>query len=408
MKKILILTVTAGNGHNSNAKAMKEHLQKLDETAQIEVVDALKAFSTKLNIWTVDKGYSLAIGILPKIYEKFYFHYLKKPSEKRYTCAAQGVAMSIVDGLYKKINDFKPDVIFCTHFYPAIALTNLRLKYDIPAKIFVTSLDYVNSPFWEACIGVDYFNIPNEDFIEESVQEGFKKSQLLPFGIPVKNQFYTVRDKKEARKTLGIDENKFTAMIIFGGGQWKGGLKIFKNLAKNVSKDTQIIMINGRNKKDYDAIEKIKNELPCSVVNVGFTDKVDLYMDAADVVITKAGGMGLTEIINKLKPMIITNKVYGQERVNVSYLKGKNLALSFRNDAELKTNFEKLRNDKDFYNNCVENLKVLRRNAIDDLCKFILSQPNADYSTFTPKERVKKEINTARKAAAKQSKKESI
>ena len=404
MKKILILTVTAGNGHNSNAKAMKEHLHKLDNTAQIEIVDVLKQYSSKLNVWLADGGYSLAMQLLPKVYEKFYDLYKRKPAKKRYKCAAQGVAMSIVDGLYQKIYKFQPDVIYCTHFYPAIALTNLRLVYNIPAKVIVTSLDYVNSPFWEACIGVDYFCLPNADFVEENLREGFKKEQLLEYGISVKDQFFHGVDKKEARKLLKLDQNKFTIMIIFGGGQWKGGIKIFENLAKLADKDMQIIMINGKNKQDYDKIEKMKDNLPCKVENVGFTDKVDLYMDASDVVVTKGGGLGTTECINKLKPMIITSKVYGQERYNVEYLKRKNIALTFKNAKELKENIDKFKNDKGFYVSCTENLKQLRRNAIDDLSKFILAQPQADYSGFETKEKVKKEVNQARKLASKTSK----
>lgn len=405
MKKVLIFTVTAGNGHNSNAKAIKEHLQKLEKDIQIETVDVLKEYSNKLNVWLADGGYSLAMQLLPKVYEKFYDLYKRKPAKKRYTCAAQGVAMSIVDGIYKKIYEFQPDVIYCTHFYPAIALTNLRLVYNIPAKVIVTSLDYVNSPFWEACIGVDYFCLPNQDFVEENIKEGFKKEQLLEYGISVKEQFSHNIDKKEARKLLSLDQNKFTVMIIFGGGQWKGGIKIFESLAKIADKDMQIIMINGKNKQDYEKIEKIKDTFVCKVENVGFTDKVDLYMDASDVVVTKGGGLGTTECINKLKPMLITSKVYGQERYNVEYLKSKNIALTFKNAKELKTNIDRFRNDQEFYQAAQENLKLLRKNAIDDLSKFILSQPNADYSQFENRTNVKKEVNKARKLAAHKSQK---
>ena len=405
-KKILIFTVTAGNGHNSNAKAVKEHLQTLEPNAQIEVVDVLKSYSSKLNTWVADGGYSLAMQLLPEVYDKFYNLYLKKPSKDRYACAAQGVAMSIVDGIYKKSCEFQPDVIYCTHFYPAIAITNLRLECSIPSKVFVTSLDYVNSPFWEACIGVDYFNIPNQEFADNCLARGFKKEQLLTFGIPVKEQFLSVTDKKLARKELGLDQDKFTAMVIFGGGQWKGGIKIFESLAKIAEKDLQIIMINGKNKQDYEKIEKIKDSLPCKVSNVGFTNKVDKYMDASDVVVTKAGGLVLTECISKLKPMILTQKVYGQERLNAKYLIDKDIALSFKNGKDLKSKIEKFKNDQDFYNASVESLKKLRRNAIDDLCKFILAQPKADFSGVQAQENLKKRVNKARKQAHKLSKKQ--
>ena len=61
MKKILILTVTAGNGHNACAMAMKEKLEQLGDV-EVKIVDILKEYSTPFNIWVADKGYNIAIG----------------------------------------------------------------------------------------------------------------------------------------------------------------------------------------------------------------------------------------------------------------------------------------------------------------------------------------------------------
>ena len=49
MKKVLILTVTAGNGHNACAMGMKRKLESIGEV-EVKVVDLLKSFSTKLNV----------------------------------------------------------------------------------------------------------------------------------------------------------------------------------------------------------------------------------------------------------------------------------------------------------------------------------------------------------------------
>jgi processive 1,2-diacylglycerol beta-glucosyltransferase len=413
MKKILILTVTAGNGHNACAKGMAKKLKELDPTAEIKIVDILKEYSGKMNVWIADKGYALAMVLLPAIYDKFYNHYKKAPAYKRYKCAGQGYAQSVMAGLLKEIYSFKPDVIYSTHFYGAIALTNLKMCYNIPCKTIVSNLDYVNSPFWEACIGVDYFAIPNEDFVDECIEEGFRKEQLLPFGLPVKEEFMKVVDKKDARKEIGLDEKLFTVMIIFGGGHWGGGFKIFKTLT-DIYKDQkiQVIMINGKNKKSFDKIAKMKFE-NIKVVNVGFTDKVDLYMSASDVIVTKLGGMGATEAINKLRPMIVTKKVYGQERHNLNYLTQKGITYSFKNKQELKDNINKFKDDKKFYDKTVEKISGFRVNGIDNIAKFILSfdkavydskyEKNIDYSQV--KKTIKEQLKIENKKTVKEHKK---
>ena len=382
MKKILILTVTAGNGHNACAKAFYNKLKETEgDNIEVKIVDIIKEYSTKLNYWTVDRGYSLAMQLLPSIYEKFYNHYKAKPSYKRFSCAGQGVALSVLEGLYREINEFKPDVIYATHFYAAIALTDLRLSYSVPCKVVVSNLDFVNSPFWEACIGVDYFTIPNEDFIQECIEEGFKKDQLLPIGIPVKENCFKEIDKIEARKELGLKEDMFTVMVIFGGGQWGGGLKIFKMLAKAYkNEEIQILMMNGKNKKSFDKIKKMKFPSNMKVENVSFTDKIEVYMAASDVAVTKLGGISATEMINMLKPMVVTNKVYGQEKYNLKYLTQKGIASSFKNVKELKNNLDKIKNDKKYVENIIKNEKKLRRNGINELAMLVLSQPKAEYN----------------------------
>ncbi len=382
MKKILILTVTAGNGHNACAKAMKEKLENSNEIVEVKIVDVLKTYSTPFNVWLVDKGYSIAIGKLPHLYEFFYEHYRKKNPKYRFKCAGQNVAMEIVTGLYKEINEFKPDVIYCTHFYCGIAITDLRLVYDIPCKVIITSLDYVHSPFWEACINVDYFVVPNEDFILPSLKLGFKREQIKPFGIPVNEKFYGEIDKKFAREKLNIDSNLFTIMIMYGGGQWGGGFKIFKKVLwcfKNKDKKVQIVMINGRNEKDYKKINKMKFPKNIKVVNVGFTNQVDLYMSASDLIISKLGGLSATESINKKLPALITPKVYAQEKHNLIYLSQKGAVKSYKNKHNLKEIIYKMMNDNNEYTQTIKGILKLRKNAIEDLSKLILEQPNAIY-----------------------------
>lgn len=408
-KKVLILSVTAGNGHNACAKGVIEKLLAEDSSLEIKKVDLLKDYSSKFNAWLVDKGYNIAIGKLPKVFDWFYNFYKKRASYKRYSAPSHSTCLTMLEGLYKEINDFKPDVIFCTHFYGAMAITELRLVYSIPCKVVVTNLDYVNSPFWECGIGVDYFAVPNNDFVQESIEEGFSENQLQVTGLPVGEKFLETIDTVEARRILGLKENVFTVMIIFGGGHWNGGYKIFKQLVSCFkTEEVQIIMINGRNKNSFNKIENTQFSDNITVCNVGFTDKVHMYLSACDVVINKIGGPSATEIINKLKPMIITENVFGQERYNLKYLKQKNIAYSFKNKKQLKQIVFKFKEDKNFYNSVVENISKFRVNGIDKLAKLILSSPTAqydnDYINNVNYGDIRKNVKKALKIAYKQEK----
>ncbi len=398
MKKILILTVTAGGGHNACARGMKNKLESIGN-AEVKIVDLLKSYSTKLNVWTVDQGYALAVDKLLPLYNAFYEHYKNADSEKRYSCSAQNVALSTLNGLMGEILEFRPDVIYCTHFYGAIAITDLRLIYDIPCKCIVSNLDYVNSPFWEAGVGIDYFSIPNEDFIEECISEGYKREQLLPIGLPVDERTLQVVNKAEAREKLGLEPDVFTVMVMFGGGYWNGGFRIFKWLVNALAgRRAQIIMINGKNEKSYRKISKMKFKNGLSVLNVGFTNDVPLYLSAADIILNKFGGTSVTEMLNKSLPMLVTEKLAAQEKHNLIYMKKKGVALSFRNGKQLKQKISYLSENPDELEKMSARMQSLRKNAIEELARFILAQPNADYSELTAQNI---ELNTVRKKAEK-------
>lgn len=382
MKKVLILTVTAGNAHNACAKEMKERLEKKPDV-EVKVIDLLKTYSTKLNVWVADKGYGFAVSKLLPLYDAFFNHFKKAKPENRYSCATQNIVNSMLSGLLKLILEFKPDVIYCTHFYGAIALTNLRIVYDIPCKVIVTALDYEMSPFWEAGIGVDYFAIPSEDFVEECISEGFRREQLLPVGLPVSGKTLISIDKNEARKKLGLDESLFTIVVMFGGGYWSGGFKIFKDLiAALQGREVQVVMINGRDKKSFEKIEKMEVDEGIKVVNVGFTNEVPLYLASADMILNKCGGACATEMINMHLPMLITTKIPAQEKYNLSFLVEKGVALPFSNAKQLREGLLKIMDDKTFRNKMVENSKPLKKDAISALENLILEQPNADYTAL--------------------------
>ncbi|MBQ8909203.1 MAG: hypothetical protein IJY90_02850 [Clostridia bacterium] len=406
MKKFLILTVTAGNGHNSCAKSMKNKLESLDPTAEVKIVDLLKTYSTKTRTWIADKGYNIAVSKLCAVYDYFYEQCKRKSPFKRYSCSAMAVAKTTVDKLLKEIVEYQPDVIFCTHFYAGAAVTAIKQVIDLPCKSVITSLDYVNSPFWEACVGVDYFNVPNEDFVQENLDEGFKPQQMLAFGLPVDERTMVETEKSKARAELGIDQNLFTITVMFGGGFWSGGLKIFKNLVKVLGdRKAQIIMINGRSKKGYDKIAKMTFKDNLKVVNVGFTDKVPLYMSASDVMLNKCGGLCATEVINQGLPMLVTEKIPAQEKYNLKYLQEKGGAYSFKNKKQLAENLFKVMDDEQHRQNMSKNLKALRANGISKLAAFMLDLPNADYSKLNVKEidfdNFKKSVNKALKKADK-------
>ena len=334
-KRFLIFTVTAGNGHNSAANAVKEKLEAMG--GEVKVVDLLHEYcDSKTFIWIQEKGYGLAVQYLHKIYNAFFRKYQKLKPEKANKSPVQGGLFRMYDKVLQLIYDFKPDAIYASHFLPCVMITNLRKLYPLPAKTYSFIFDYAVCPFWEAATGIDYLLIPNESYMPYMISKGFKKEQLLPYGLTVNEKFSRSIDKSQARAKLGLKDGVFTMFVMFGGGFWSGNYKIVKNIVKNLkSHSLQIIVANGKAEKDKRKIDKLKIPANIKLLNFGFSKDVDLLMSAADIIIGKAGGVSVTESLNKFLPMVCCKKLPEQERVNVEMLVREGAGKQYKNNRDM-------------------------------------------------------------------------
>ncbi|MBR6902303.1 MAG: hypothetical protein IKN39_00220 [Clostridia bacterium] len=81
-------------------------------------------------------------------------------------------------------------------------------------------------------------------------------------------------------------------------------------------KDAHLVAICGNNRRLYSSL--IKEKAP-NVTVVGYTSRIPIYMDAADVILTKPGGLSSTEAAVKHLPMIFIDAVPGCETRNLDF-----------------------------------------------------------------------------------------
>lgn len=319
--KILILSSSAGNGHNSTANKIKNIVLKNHSDYEIEIVDIYKAYGSKFKSWTMSEGYLLACNHFVKVYNYFFKKSEKNDYSTRDTNSANTDTYSLLSGILNKIYTFKPDLIISTYIFCTVALNNLKRYYDIPAKIFCMTLDYGISPYWESASCVDKMFLTDNYMVAPFKEKGYTDNQLVVSGIPVGDDFSAVLDKIETRKELELDENMFTLLVMKSGFFGIKNKKLIKEFAK-IEKPIQIVLVNGKNKKIKENLDKLicKSKLKHKFVNLGFTDKVAKFLSASDAILTKGGGLSTTEALNKECPMIIIDNLPQQEIYNKKYL----------------------------------------------------------------------------------------
>ena len=217
--------------------------------------------------------------------------------------------------LRKAAEKYDPDLIIGTHSYAGVCISILadRAAFDCPSVGIVT--DFTVHPFWESTF-LDYYVIPDELLEHEMQKKGIAKKKLLPFGIPIREQFVKKNDPIEARKKLGI-ENIPTILIMMGSMGY-GNIKKILAQIDTYPKDFQVLCVCGTNKKIKSVVDEC--DWNKKIYSYGFVDNVDVMMDAADFIITKPGGLTTSESLAKGLPMITMNPLPGQEDRNLNFL----------------------------------------------------------------------------------------
>lgn len=382
--KVIILSASTGSGHMSAAHAINEYL--IENGAQSEVIDTLKYISPILNK-TVTEIYDFIARYHPKIWKMMYDTSNKKTVNK--------LLLSVNNLISKRLlplfDNFEPDVIIATHPFAAEMISKLKSlqKIDIPLICVIT--DYAPHLTW-INPGVDAYVVANSDMIEPMVQMGADKNDIFNFGIPVDKEFFSKKDKAKILEEIGLSPKLPTVLIMSGGNGYANVEEIYRDLQKSDT-DFQIILITGRNQKLYNKIQSLteisnpeRQDLnsqkefisKLSVPNVHlnglniikkfvgdnseeflqtkptkiiyFTSEVSKYMSAADLIITKPGGLTVSEALACGLPMALFGAIPGQEEENANFLVGNNMAVKLDKKSSNLKNIEALLKNPDRLN----------------------------------------------------------
>ncbi len=320
--RVLILSVTAGGGHNATANAMKTYLE--EQSVECRVLDTFEYISKPLSK-TVSEGY---LFIASKA--KFAFEEGYRLAEKRKRTADEKSktrmnAKLLSRKLRKYIAIYDPDVIVYTHVFAGAILDVIKVEYGLRAKTVGIVTDFIFHPFWEECVHLDYVVTACDALLYQAKKKGFSPEQILPMGIPIHPKFAAQTDRGAARAALGLLPEK-TTLLLMGGSMGYGDLAGTVEQLSALDLDFQLIVVCGSNEKAKEEIEAQEKKKPMLVL--GWSSEVDRLMDASDVIVTKPGGLTTSESLAKRLPMIIVNPIPGQEDRNTEFLLNQGAAVS--------------------------------------------------------------------------------
>lgn len=326
--KILILTCNTGQGHNSTANSIKEKFQKYN--IQCDSADALSFVSKNMSDF-IGNMHTKLYRYAPVLFDRGYELAEKNPS----IFADDSVAYNFFCLGIKKLEAFIQENcytgIICVHPFSALMTTELIKNKTFNLKTAFVATDYTCSP-GVAESNLDAYFIPHENLIGEFIACGVPEEKLIPSGIPVKDAFYHSGDKNLARRELSIPYSSRHILMMCGSMGCGPMEELTERLKAIMPDNVYLTVVCGTNERLKRHIDKFA----CKNIEVlGFTDKVSLLMDSADLYVTKAGGLSVTEAATKRLPLVFIDAVSGCESYNRYFFLTRGMALASNDQSRL-------------------------------------------------------------------------
>ena len=361
-RKVLILSASAGAGHVRAAEAMLEQCRLHPLVGEVQHWDMLH-YTTAIFRHLYSQVYLDLINKAPKmlgwIYDKTDTPWKNEKLRLAFEKFNAGPFL-------RAATAFKPDVIICTHFTPAVLVAWLYEKGKIPVKPAIVVTDFDCHAMWLARSYLHYF-VALEETRQHLMALGIASDAVSVSGIPVMASFARPLERGAARQGLSLDTRLFT-VLVSAGGFGVGPVELLIGQLLSIKVPVQIVVIAGRSEALKSKLDRMVRDIghagPVRLHAVGFTNRMDEYMAAADILLGKPGGLTTSEAMARHLPMCIVNPIPGQEERNSDHLLELGMAIRCNNLPALGWKLESLMGNP-------AKLQAMQR-ATDYLCR-----PNA-------------------------------
>ena len=206
--------------------------------------------------------------------------------------------------------------VVSTHFTPSALLTDWREMGDLYCKAFSVITDHETHRCWKRA-KLDHYFVASEHVSSEMREFGVPAGDVTVSGIPVSKAFSTSISREEARTVLNLPQEGNIVMVLCSAVTVKKSLEMLQELA-TLQEIVRFLVVVGADTAKENAIKKALPKDNRFVV-FGFTKQIPELMRASEVILTKPGGLIVSEALSIGVPQILLEPIPGQEEANARF-----------------------------------------------------------------------------------------
>lgn len=292
-------------GHYSAANTLSQQLKSRYPEADISVWDLFQFISPR-HYQNFYQGYTALVSRASGLYNLYY-----QMGEKKRKNMKPPVMFYLFRVLEQLLEMTRPDVIFSTLPLCSQLVNWYQAVHYLPAPLVTCITDITVHNEW-INDNTAYYLVGSTALKAQLAQKGVEEGRIYVSGIPVREQF------QKPHPNYGASCRR---LLIMGGGL---GLipdnpEFFEALNSLSNLRTTIIL--GSNQKLYQKLHGRYERIEV----VGYTDQVAQYMQKADVLLSKPGGITMFEAIYSELPMLVVCPFLQQEKKNARFLEEQGL-----------------------------------------------------------------------------------
>ncbi|MFQ3544935.1 galactosyldiacylglycerol synthase [Halobacillus rhizosphaerae] len=310
MNKILFLPLfQMPSGHHHAADAIIDGLKSRSEEIECKKIDFLSDISPFLEK-SVASFYLKWIKASPKTYNLAYqrFSYTNEPDKKPYLWYER----LFLNKMEQLIIREKPTLIICTHGFPSYFVSRLKMKHKINIPVINIYTDFFINDIWGK-EGIDYHVVPNLR-IKKQLEKNDRVSpeRIICSGIPVHEVF------TEKIKISPLENKENYSILVAGGSSGLGNMSELLEEVRSSNADFKILC--GNNGELYEQIVNLNHEKITPVPYLSSKQAMNKLYEECDAIVTKPGGITISEALKKHLPIFIHSSLPGQEKINEEFL----------------------------------------------------------------------------------------